>query len=114
MIKQTVYVRNKTLRYLVMKAMYDEEGDVAFIRKKIDAVLERHPILQDDIEQTVPLALGRLLGLEAPDDEDVLALRSYVELWCGDYTYGLRALNMRDLGLAVEYGTGIMTAMKTA
>ncbi|KAK4072748.1 uncharacterized protein Triagg1_5793 [Trichoderma aggressivum f. europaeum] len=100
------------LRYLVMKAMYDEEGDVAFIRNKIDAVSERHPIQQDDIERNVPLALGRLLGLEAPDDDDVMALRSCVNLWYG--YYNPRSTTMRGLGLAFEYSTGIMNALKLA
>ncbi|KAL7796452.1 hypothetical protein V8C43DRAFT_314461 [Trichoderma afarasin] len=99
------------LRRLVTKAMREEVTDVEFVRYKFRTASDRNPIMQDDVSRLIPLALGRLMGMESPDDVDEQALRC-PGLWDGHFVP--RTIFRPDLRLAVKYADEIMQLLKTA
>ncbi|KAF3067890.1 hypothetical protein CFAM422_008569 [Trichoderma lentiforme] len=99
------------LRKLVTKAMREEVHDVEYVRFKLNSATDRHPLLQDDVERAIPLALGRLMGIGPPDDEDQTALMSD-NLWRGNFIP--RSTLKLNLGNAMQYADEIMQTFESA
>ncbi|KAL7945864.1 hypothetical protein V8C42DRAFT_357484 [Trichoderma barbatum] len=68
------------IRRLVSAATDGENSDIKYLETKIRIMSKWHPITKDEINQNLPLAFGRLLGLEAPDTPTENAWADYFQV----------------------------------